>query len=274
MKWLPIAFLLSFIPFYGDQPSRPGDMTAPVCYVNNDVFQTGEQFSMKVYYNWSALWVGAGEIHFKVKEQELDGKPVYHMDIVGQTYDSYEWFYKVDDRYESYMDKNSLKSVKFARNIQENKFTLNDEYNFDRDRDKVYVNDFKKSTKDTFQVDDCVHDIVSAIYFSRCIDFDQYQPGDKIPFSVFVDGQTYEVFMHYEGKQQIKTKTGRYNTFVVKTQLVANDYFDEDDNMTIYVSDDKNRLPVRLESPLTVGSMKAELKAYRGLLHPFTAKVD
>lgn len=274
MKWVLIALLLSLFPVKGDDSTSAGEMTAPVCYVNNDVFQPGEQFSLKVYYNWSAVWVGAGEIQFRVKEEELDGNPVYHMDIVGQTYDSYEWFYKVNDRYESYMDKQSLKSVKFARDIQENDFTLNDEYNFDRSKDQVYVEDYKRSTKDTFQVDDCVHDIVSSIYFSRCIDFDRYQPGDKIPFSVFVDGETYEVFMKYAGKEQIKTKTGKYNTFVVKPQMVGNDYFDEDDMMTIYVSDDKNRLPVRIESPLTVGSMKADLKAYRGLRHPFTAKVD
>jgi hypothetical protein len=118
-----------------------------------------------------------------------------------------------------------------------------------------------------------VQDVLSAIYYARNIDFDRYKPGDKIPFSMFIDNEVYELFIRYLGKEVVKTRYGRYNAIKFRPLLIKGTIFEGGEKMNVWVSDDRNHIPLRIESPITVGSVKVDMKGYSNLRHPFTSKI-
>jgi hypothetical protein len=118
-----------------------------------------------------------------------------------------------------------------------------------------------------------VQDVLSAIYYARNIDFDRYKPGDKIPFSMFIDDQVYNLFIRYLGKEVVKTRYGRYNAIKFRPLLIKGTIFEGGEKMSVWVSDDRNHVPLRIESPITVGSVKVDMKGYGNLRHPFTSRI-
>ncbi len=121
-----------------------------------------------------------------------------------------------------------------------------------------------------------MHDMVSMIYFSRNINYDQMQTGDKFPVKIFLDKDIYSLNVKFKGKEKKKhiKESGVYNTIKFSPNIVKSETFKDGSEMNIWVSDDANKIPVLIESPLSVGSVKAILKSYKGLKHPFTAKAN
>jgi uncharacterized protein DUF3108 len=252
-----------------------GDMDTHIVKNDQLPFQGGERITMKVFYNWKSVWVGAGELVLKTNEDIKFGKPVFRIVAIGQTYKRYEMFYKVRDRYESFIDKVTLKPIEFVRDVNEGGFIIDENYRFNHGTGKVITSNFKHDPVkiDTYRITQDVFDVVSVIYHARNIDYNNYTIGDKIPFNVFIDGKTYNLEMDFLGRKTIRTKMGKFKTFMLKPSLIDNEYFEKEDKMIIYVSDDENKLPIRVESPLTVGRVLADLKSYSGLKYPFNAKI-
>jgi hypothetical protein len=123
-----------------------------------------------------------------------------------------------------------------------------------------------------YDVEKCTQDVLSAIYFSRCINYDKYKPGDKIPFSMFLDNKLYNLYIRYEGKDEIHTKSGTFKALKIVPLLIEGTIFKGGDKMTVWVSDDDNHLPLRIESPILVGSIKVDLVNYENLRNPFGFK--
>jgi hypothetical protein len=110
------------------------------------------------------------------------------------------------------------------------------------------------------------------MYYARNINYDQYKPGDKIPFTMFLDDQVYNIYIHYMGKETIKTKYGKFNAIKLKPLLIKGNMFDGGEKMTIWVTNDPNHIPVRIESPIVVGSVKVDLMHYENLKYPDRCK--
>ncbi len=238
------------------------------CGIINRSFQPGEKVIYKVYYNMGWIWAGAGTATFTTELTEYNKKPVYHVKGVGKTYDSYEWFYKVYDVYQSYIDTTNLLPVKFKRDVDEGGITFHNNVTFDHSRKQAV------STNGVFDIPTCVQDVLSTIYYARNIDYNKYKPGDKIPFNMFIDDNVYNLYIRYMGKEKIKTKHGKYNAIKLKPLLIDGTMFKGGEKMTVWVTDDNNHIPVRIESPIAIGSIKVDLQAYRNLKHPMTAKLD
>ena len=118
------------------------------------------------------------------------------------------------------------------------------------------------------------HDMLSTLYHLRNIDFAGQPDGYEVPLRVFMDKEEYPLKMRYLGKDTNKKvyKMGRYQTLKFQPQVIAGTVFKEDAKMTVWVSDDANRIPLLIESPVSVGSVKMVIKEYWGLKHPFEAK--
>jgi len=116
-----------------------------------------------------------------------------------------------------------------------------------------------------------VQDVLSSIFYARNIDYSKYQPGAKIPFSMFLDDQVYNLYIRYLGKERIKTKHGTFSTIKISPLLIEGTIFKGGEKMTVWVSDDENHVPVRVDSPILVGSIKVDLTGYQNLRHPFTS---
>ena len=125
-----------------------------------------------------------------------------------------------------------------------------------------------------YKVPECVQDVLSAVYYSRNIDFNKYKAGDRISFSMFLDNEVYEMYIRYLGKETIKTKYGKFKAVKFKPLLIKGTIFEGGEKMTVWVSDDKNHIPVRIESPISVGSVKIDMISYRNLRYPLTSLVS
>lgn len=247
------------------------------CEAPNTAFNVGEQATYKIAYSWGLMNIGAGEVDFTVKETTLNGQPVYNFHVWGSTYKSYDWFYKVRDRYDSYVDKETLKPIRFVRDTEEGGYvTYNDNhFDFGNNRATCYRkgNAHKNGKRDTMKISDCTFDVLSIVYYLRNLDASQYKKGDFIPVSVFLDEEVYELGVEFLGRETIKTEFGKVRCIKLSPKLVAGNVFSEDAKMNVWVTDDKNKVPVLIESPLVVGSVKAYLKEYTGSRYEMAAKV-
>jgi hypothetical protein len=242
----------------------------------NTTFQGGEELVYKIYYNWNFVWLAAGEVVCRVKE---DSKQ-YHINAQGKTYPSYEWFFVVDDNFNSYIDKNSLLPFMATRKMSEGKYRLYDKIVFDQTNRNA---DFYKGSTEqdmmfvkNYALNGCMHDVLSIIYYCRNIDFEQLAKGQEIPVKIFLDKETYPLRVKYKGKnpRKLVRDNGFYKTLQFSPQAVAGAVFNENTQMNVWVSDDRNRIPLLIESPISVGSVKIVLKSYKGLRYDFEAKVN
>lgn len=237
------------------------------CGIENTSFKDGEKLSFKVFYNMGKLWVGAGEATFTANAEQLNNRKVFHIIGDGKTLKSYEWFYKVRDRYESYIDAETMLPQKFVRNVNEGGFKIYNNVTFNQNLNQAV------STNGVYKVPKCVQDVLSAIYYARNINYDKYKPGDRIPFSMFLDDQVYNLYIRYVGKEKITTKYGTFNAIKISPLLIEGTIFKGGEKMMVWVSDDKNHLPVRVDSPILVGSIKVDLMGYNNLRNPLSSLV-
>jgi hypothetical protein len=238
------------------------------CGIRNRAFQDGENISFNVFYSVVGLYINAGSANFTVTQEHLNSHPVYHVVGVGSSNPSYDWIFKVRDRYESFIDTATLQPLKFIRNVSEGGFKKYENVTFNKQTATAVATD------GVFKVPACVQDVLSSIYYARNIDFTKYQPEDKIPFTMFLDNEVFNLYIKYLGKEEIKTKYGKFRAIKFKPLLVKGTLFEGGEKMTVWVSDDANHIPLRIESPIVVGSVKVDMMQYRNLRYPLSSMLS
>jgi hypothetical protein len=235
------------------------------CGLKNTSFQEGEQITYIVYYNVAGIYVNAGTAIFNCFLERLGSKPVYHVTGDGKTNPSYDFLFKVRDKYESFIDTASMEPLKFLRNIDEGGYKKYENVTFNSSANTAVT------TKGVYKVPDCIQDVLSAVYYARNIDFNKYKVDDKIPFKMFLDNEVYDMYIRYLGKETVKTKYGKFKAIKFKPLLVKGTIFEGGEKMTVWVTDDGNHIPVRIESPISVGSIKVDMMSYRNLRYPLSS---
>jgi hypothetical protein len=252
-----LFFLFSFLPQEGNV----------FCGLKNTAFQSGEELTMKVYYTTLGVYVGAGESKMTTSLTTYNDKVVYHCVVTGSTYSFFDKFFKVRDRYESYIDTSNMLPVKFIRNVDEDGYKFYHNVTFNQSTQTAV------STKGVFKVTPCIQDVISAIYYARNIDYNKYKVGDRIPFDMFLDDEVYHLYLKYEGKDVVNTRFGKFNAIKFKPLLIKGAIFEGGEKMTVWVSDDPNHIILRAESPIAVGSVKMDMMDYKNLRHPLTSLI-
>jgi Protein of unknown function (DUF3108) len=238
------------------------------CGLRNNAFQAGERIDFNIYYSVIGLYVNAGNASFTTSLEKINNKPVYHVVGDGTSNNSYDWIFKVRDRYESYIDTATLQPYKFLRDVNEGGYKIYESVSFNQKANTAVT------AKGVFKVPNCVQDVLSAIYYARNINFNNYKPDDKIPFNMFLDNEVYSLYIKYVGKEKVKTKYGKFNAIKFKPLLVKGTIFEGGENMTVWVSDDANHIPLRIESPIAVGSVKVDMMGYENLRYPLTSMIS
>lgn len=237
------------------------------CGVQNISFTGNEQVQFKIFYNVIGLYVDAGDASFTVSNAKINNRPVYHIVGLGTSNPSYDWIFRVRDKYETYIDTATLKPYRFVRHVEEGSFRKDELVNFNHDEKKA------TTPKGSFNVPSCIQDVLSAVYYARNIDFSKRTIGEKIPFSMFIDDAVYNLYIRYLGKEVIKTKYGIFNAIKFKPMLISGTVFKGGELMTVWVSDDGNHLPLRIESPISVGSVKVDMIKFKNIRYPFDALI-
>ncbi|MBE9469588.1 MAG: DUF3108 domain-containing protein [Bacteroidetes bacterium] len=266
-------FVLFFILFF---------YTVVISYsqCNNKVtaFTYGEKLTYSVYYNFSFLWLNAGEAHFDIYKKIYENRPVFYFKSFGKTINQYEWFYNVRDRYEAYSESDTLKSIFFHRKTSEGGYESNNKFFFNDEKNKIYSiiqKTNKPLTHDTLDYDACTFDVLTAVYYCRNIDYSKYQINDTIPISMIIDDEISNSHILYLGKEIIEKLNGeKYNCIKFSILLVKGSIFKGGEDMTIWVSDDRNKIPIIVEAKILVGSIKVILSDIQGEKHKITSKMD
>lgn len=259
------ACILLFTLFsYSQQLQNPTDT---FCGTKNTAFKEGESITMKVFYNSLGMYIGAGEATFTSTLERFNGKPVYHCVGEGKSYSFFDNFFKVRDRYETFIDTATMMPLKFMRSVDEGGYKIYNNVTFNQSAGTAV------STHGVFKTPSCIQDVISAIYYARNINFNNYKPGDKIPFDMFLDDEVYHLYIRYIGKENVKTRYGKFRAIKFKPLLVKGTIFEGGEKMTAWVSDDPNHLILRVESPIAVGSIKVDMYGYKNLRYPLTSLI-
>ncbi|MDR6844898.1 DUF3108 domain-containing protein [Flavobacterium granuli] len=234
-----------------------------------EAFSAGEYLRFRVHYGI----IDAGYATIEVKEAILNSQSVYH--VIGKGYSTgmTKFFFKVEDVYESYIDKNNRSPYKFVRKINEGGYTKNQEGFFDQKTNKVLVKDYKHKTEKTFSFSDKTQDILSSFYYLRNYpNINKIKAGESVIIDMFFDNETTKFKLKFIGREDIKTKFGMVSAMIFRPLVQSGRIFKEEEGLTIWISDDYNKIPVRIKANLLVGSIKADLEEYKGLNNPFKLK--
>ena len=214
--------------------------------------------------------VNAGKATFEVKDELVDisHKPHYAFSVFGRSNSGWDWFYKVRDYYYSWVDTATMLPTKAIRDVREGRYTAEEKLIFRRDHNEIIRNGEAKA------VTSRIHDIVSAVYYARCISFQNVDSGTYVPIKTYFEDSVFPLGVTYKGTQQLETDFGQFQTRVFKPELVEGRIFKGQDDMTVYVSADKNQVPLRIESKIFVGYIQADLYEHENLKYPLSSRIE
>lgn len=233
-------------------------------------FDKGEHLSYGVKYSLYVN-VGVASMDFYIEDElkEFAGHDCLHLRAVGKTYKFYDYFFKVRDYFDAYVDANEFTPKFFMRNIREGGYKKKEYYVFNTEKNMV-----KTDKKKEYEIPSNTWDILSIWYLARKFDYGKMNVGDSVMFNTFIDKEDYPIGLRFLGEETIEVDEGTFKCYVIKPLLIAGELFESEDEMTLWVSADKNHIPIKIESGISVGSVTAELKGFENLKYPLTSKVD
>lgn len=212
--------------------------------------------------------LNAGYATLTTSEINYRGRPHYH--VVGEGYSTgaVKVFFKVEDRYESYMDKSTLLSSKFIRKIREGSYVRNQSMTIDHANKRITYtnNNDKKSRYYTYTGE--IHDMLSAFYYLRKMNTDGYKTGDFINLNIFLDDEVLNFKLKILARETIKSSFGKVKCLKIRPYVLSGRVFKASESVTMWVTDDVNHVPIQIKAELAVGSLKADLSNYKNLQSP------
>ena len=236
-------------------------------YAQNNAYDTGEYFKFKIHYGL----INAGYATIELKEAVRNGKKVHHAIGYGWTTGVTKAVFKVEDDYQSYFDKVTNKPYEFIRKINEGGYIKDQQGYFNQSNKTVLVKNYKKNTEKTFSVTTNVQDILSSFYYLRNHpNVDNLAIGEAIVIDMFFDDEIYKFKLKYLGKENLNTKFGKVSSLKFRPYVQSGRVFKEQESLTVWVSDDINKIPLLVKADLAVGSLKASIIEAKKLQQPLT----
>lgn len=275
-SYLLLLFLSFFIPQEGTveeyasltppSPDDPTELSSDYCRVSNNTFQDGETLTYKIYYNINFIWIGAGTVTFKIDKHGNR----YVAEAIGKTYGGYDWVFKVRDTFQSVLDASTLLPIRSTRIVNEGSYTKYDQVTYMRNSrmaESVMGKSRQSAEAKVISIDQCVHDILSTMYAFRNTPVTSLQDQSRYELDMLLDRKKYPITLTYKGREdQTKIRgVGNLDTYLFEPKLIAGNVFKEDSGMKIWVSRDENKVPLMIESPISVGKIKAILVEHKNL---------
>ncbi len=241
-----------------------------ICYnlgtAQEKAFKNGEWLSYKVKYGW----FNASRANISIEADSINDKPVHHIIGYGKSTGLLDVFFKVRDRFETYLDVEKSIPYKFVRDTYEGGYTKDKEIYFDHINNIATVKNLKKDTIHKHSFKPNSQDMMSALFYLRNkVDENNLKKGDEFELNMFFDEENFDFKAKFVGKEVIDTKFGNVRCLVFKPFVKSGRVFKEEEGVTVWISDDKNKIPIQIEAELAVGSLVAKLDKFKGLKHPF-----
>lgn len=232
-----------------------------------------ESFDLRVHYGF----ITAGEAKIEVSDQYymVNDKICMKATCTGRSSGSFDLVMRIRDTWTTYIDTVSKVSQKSTRNIEEGKYRLKEVVQFKYSEGKAIVdseNRDKKKNHKEYDIATSLQDIVSGAYYLRVIDYDKLKVGEIVEVNSFFEDKMYALKIRYKGKEQIKTDFGKINAIRLAPIMPENGLFEGENSIRLWLSDDKNRLPLKIQADMFVGAVEVDLKGYKNLKYPINFK--
>jgi len=224
--------------------------------INNKAFKEGEKLTFDVKYGFVTAGVAVMQIP---KIKKISGRNAYNVTFTVNTIPTFDAFYKVRDRYETYLDVEGLFPWRFEQHIREGGYSRDFSAFFDQRKGKA------KTSEGEYDIPLYVNDIISAFYLARTFDYSNMKKGDKIHLENFYKNKVYPLDVVYLGKERIKVGAGTFNCIMVEPLVAEGGLFKNEGTIVIWLTDDELKVPVKVKTKIVIGSIDAELSAYEGL---------
>lgn len=267
IKYFLVALAIWVLPTMSTPGDESGSESIPLelCDVNEFNFQAGEVLTYKIYYKVNVFNTAVGEVRFRV----ADRGNVLSLEAIGTTYSFYDMMFKVRDTVHTTLDKETLLPKYTRRAVHEGNYTGIDmvEYDFDRGVARsTKGSSLKDAEVKSIPLRNCTRDILSTIYTLRSIPIDDLARSKKLDVDLLLDRKNYPISVKYLGSSEERIKgMGVMKVHVVQPDLIASETFKDTEAMKVYVSADRNNVPLMIESPISVGRVRAVLSGYSGL---------
>ncbi|RYE30155.1 MAG: DUF3108 domain-containing protein [Sphingobacteriaceae bacterium] len=227
---------------------------------NTLAFKDGEQLSYRLKYGIFS----AAEANLKIEESgvKFDGKPTYHIVIDGKTAGSFDLFFKVRNRYESFIDHTTTLPYYYTENRREGKYRRTDKVVFDYEEKKI------TAQTGTFPFKGQVFDLPSAYYFARNLDLTKIKPGDELKLQYFSEKKIETLGITYVGKEDITCDLGTFNCLKFCPSIIPGRIFKKDSKLYLWITNDGNRIPIKAQVEILVGTVTLEITKAKGLKYP------
>lgn len=234
--------------------------------VENKAFKDGEFLKYKLAYGF----MNAGEATLEVKKvkKKIQGREILHIVGRGYSISAFDWFFKVRDKYETYLDEEGIFPWLFVRRIEEGGYKKEQDYKFFQNQGRV--EHVQKEL--VYKVPHGVQDMISSFYYARTIDFTDAKKNQVYQFDSFVDGEVYPIKIKYVGTKNIRVNAGKFECMVFHPVVQEGRIFKKDDDVTVYITNDENKIPVLARAKILVGSVRMELIDYKNLANPIAKR--
>lgn len=232
---------------------------------NHGAFKTGEWFKYKMRYGI----INAGFATLEVQDTVYNNRPNFFIKGKGWTTGVVKFFFKVEDVYQSIVDKETLYPNVFKRRVDEGGYKITKDIFFNQTNAQARVADYKHKTDKTYPVIKGVQDMISSMYFLRNTDFSNLKINQELSVDLFYDQQLNNFKLRYLGREVINTKFGKIEALKFKPFVESGRVFKDQNSVIVWVSDDENKIPLKIKADLVVGSLKAELESFKGLANAF-----
>ena len=246
-------------------PEKTGTVSLPA--KTNNAFKAGEILSYRLHYG--VIDAGVAILEVKPELQEFGGHQVYYVEADGHSNGAFDWFFKVRDVYKTYIDKDALVPWYFIRRVDEGGFKFSQDYVFNHYAKKVDI----VGEKNQYDVPEGVQDMLSSFYYARNIDFTDAKENGIYEIPSFVDKKNWTLKIRYVGKETIKTDIGKFKCLKFRPIIQTGNIFKNEEDLSVWITDDKNHIPLRAQAKILVGSVKMDITGYKNLANP-VSKVE
>jgi hypothetical protein len=241
------------------------------CFCQQKAYGDGEWLKFRIHYGL----ITAGQATLEVKSERLNNQEVFHIIGFGETTGLTNWFFKVEDHYQSYILKDEDLPVRFVRNINEGGYKKDIQIDFNQSSKMATIVDFIDNKREIVPFPNRAQDMVSSFYYLRNnLDIHSLNDNDEFDLDMFFDSENYKFKLKYLRKEVLDTKFGKVPCLVFRPYVESGRVFNEKESLTIWVSDDDNKIPLLIKADLTVGSLKASLIEFKKLNNSFKILVE
>ena len=246
------------------------------CFKGNTAVGAGESLAYDVSYQVGPVWTNIALVIFTTAKEMNNGKNVLHCKLSAKTYPTYDHIFKVRDYYESWVNPETFRPARFQRYTVHKSNTILSSQLFTAGSYSVYstykLNSDPVSSQ-TFQVGACVFDMLTSMYFARNLNLDYLRDGTAVPVSAMYGDASYQVNLIAAGREIIEGRDGKkYHCMKFRIRMPSGlKIFKENSEVNLWVTADKNRIPVYMEAEIFLGKVKVYLNDAKGMLNPMTA---